>query len=265
MRVRLILIATVAAAGVAVLTEASSAGGGGDGVPSFGHVFVIIGENTDFKHLTTTNAPYLQTSIRPSSAWFTNYYAVTHWSQANYVALMSGRFTRCEQTDGGYACRDDVDNLFHQLDRAQMSWKVWLESGTAKCDGGSGGSCASNDPCPLTGFYTTGNPPIDFTDISYQECLTNDIPAGTPDDGMTTFNSDLANGNVADLNLVIPNGCDDGEANCKPVNNRYTQFDNFLAQEVPLIEASPAFGKDGAIIVLYDEDERMGGLAPKTA
>jgi hypothetical protein len=140
---------------------------------------------------------------------------------------------------------------------------VWLESGTAKCDTGSGGSCASNDPCPLSGFYTSGNPPINFTDIPYAECLANDVAAGTPNDGMATFNSDLASGNVANFNFVIPNGCDDGEANCKPANNRYTQFDGFLAREVPLIESSPAFGDDGVIVVLYDEDQRMGGLAPK--
>jgi hypothetical protein len=263
MRVRFLLTATLAAVGLVALAQASAAGAGAEGVPRFGHVFVIIGENTDYQHITTTNAPYLTTAIRPASAWFENYYAATHWSQANYVALTSGQFTACEQADGGYACRDDVDNLFHQLDGARMSWKVWLESGAAKCDTGSGGTCTSNDPCPLTGFYTTGNPPIDFTDISYGECLANDIPAGTSADGMMTFNSDLASGNVANFNLVIPNGCDDGESNCKPANNRYTQFDDFLAREVPLIESSPAFGKDGVIVVLYDEDQRMGGLAPK--
>lgn len=263
MRMRLLLATAIAALLLATLAQASAAGGGAEGVPRFGHVFVIIGENTDYQHLTTTNAPYLTTSIRPSSAWFENYYAATHWSQANYVALTSGQFTPCEQDDFGYACRDDVDNVFHQLDQASMSWKVWLEAGTAKCDTGSGGSCTSNDPCPLTGFYTTGNPPIDFTDISYDECLANDIPAGTPDDGMATFNDRLASGDVADFNFVVPNGCDDGEANCKPLNSRYTQFDAFLAREVPLIEASPAFGKDGVIVVTYDEDQRMGGLAAK--
>ena len=263
MRLRLIFTGLVAAVGLAVLAQASAAGGGADGVPRFGHVFVIIGENTDYQHLTATNAPYLMTAIRPSSAWFTNYYAATHWSQANYVALTSGQFTPCEQKDLGYACRDDVDNLFHQLDQARMSWKVWLESGTAKCDTGSGGSCTSNDPCPLTGFYTTGNPPINYTDVPYDECLANDIPAGTPQDGMATFNADLASGSVADYNFVVPNGCDDGEAACKPLNSRYTQFDAFLAREVPLIEASPAFGNNGVILITYDEDQRMGGLAAK--
>jgi len=263
MRLRLIFTGLVAAVGLAVLAQTSTAGGGADGVPRFGHVFVIIGENTDYQHLTPTNAPYLMTTIRPSAAWFSNYYAATHWSQANYVALTSGQFTPCEQKDFGYACRDDVDNLFHQLDQARMSWKVWLESGTAKCDTGSGGSCTSNDPCPLTGFYTTGNPPIDYTDISYDECLANDVPAGTAQDGMATFNAALARGSVADYNFVIPNGCDDGEAACKPLNSRYTQFDAFLAREVPLIESSPAFGDNGVILITYDEDQRMGGLAAK--
>jgi Phosphoesterase family len=245
-----------------------------EGVPAFGHVFLIIGENTTYSHLTAVNAPYLLGTIRPSAAWLTRYYAATHWSQANYVALVTGQFTGCEQKDGGAACHQNIDNLFHQLDLAGLSWKVWLEAGTAKCDTGAGGSCTSNTPCPLTGFYTTGNPPILFDDIEgpggvwspttpSQECLANDIPAGTPDAGMATFNTDLATGQVARFNMVIPNGCDDGEANCKPVNNRYTQFDDFLAQEIPKIEASPAFGSNGVIIVTYDEDERAGGVAPK--
>jgi phosphatidylinositol-3-phosphatase len=257
------VVAVLFAVGALASASGAQATAKTEGVPQFGNVFVIIGENTDYQHVTATNMPYLMTTIRPSSAWFENYYSATHWSQANYVALTSGQFTACEQADGGYACRDDVDNLFHQLDGARMSWKVWLESGTAKCDTGSGGSCTSNDPCPLTGFYTTGNPPIDFTDIPYDECLANDVPAGTPQDGMVTFNSDLATGSVANFNLVIPNGCDDGEASCKPVNNRYTQFDDFLAQEVPLIKSSPAYGKNGVIVVLYDEDQRMGGIAAK--
>jgi len=280
-RIRTALAPVVAAAvlGATVAIPASAAAGPGatassEGVPAFGHVFLIIGENTTYSHLTSTNAPYLMGTIRPAAAWLTNYDAATHWSQANYVALVTGQFTACEQKDGGIACHQNVDNLFHQLDVAGLSWKVWLEAGTAKCDGGSGGSCASNNPCPLSGFYTTGNPPILFDNIEgpggiwsptqpSQECVSNDIPAGTADSGMSTFNGDLASGQVANFNMVIPNGCDDGEANCAPANNRYTQFDNFLAQEVPRIEASPAFGSNGVIIVVYDEDERAGGLAAK--
>jgi hypothetical protein len=244
-----------------------------EGVPRFGHVFLIIGENTDYSHVNATNTPFLMGTVRPNSAWFDNYFSATHWSQANYVAMVTGQFTSCEQKDGGISCHQNVDNLYHRMDIAGLSWKVWLEAGAAKCDTGSGGSCSSNVACPLSGFYTTGNPPILFDDIEgpngvwspttpSSECLANDIPAGTPSEGMSTFNSDLASGNVAAFNTVIPNGCDDGERNCAPVNNRYTQFDDFLATEVPLIEASPAFGRDGVIIVVYDESEKDNGQNP---
>lgn len=277
MRVRFGLIVAIASLLVRLGTApagASSAGTPFEGVPAFGHVFLIIGENTSYSHVNATNAPYLLGTLRPESAWLSNYYAATHWSQANYVALATGQFTACEQKDGGTACHQNIDNLYHQMDVAGVSWKVWLQAGTAKCDTSSGGNCTSNTPCPLSGFYTTGNPPILFDDIEgpngvwsattpSAECLANDVPAGTATDGMGTFNSTLASGAVADFNTIIPNGCSDGESNCKPVNNRYTQFDDFLAQEVPKIEASPAFGDNGVIIVVYDEDERAGGLAAK--
>ena len=63
---------------------------------------------------------------------------------------------------------------------------------------------------------------------------------------MSTFNADLATGQVASFNMVIPNGCDDGEANCKPVNNRYTQFDDFLAQEIPRSKPPPRSAATGS-------------------
>ena len=128
--------------------------------------------------------------------------------------------------------------------------------------------------CPLTGFYTTGNPAILFDDIEgpngvwsatnvSQECVDNVVPAGSLQSPMGIFNQALAQGQAANFNFIIPNGCEDGESNCDPIHNRYTQFDDFLAREVPLIEQSPAFGPNDVIIVVYDEDERAGGLAQK--
>jgi len=266
------LIVALAAAALIAATPAVAATGL-EGVPSFGHVFLIIGENTDYSHVSTTNTPYLMGTVKPAAAWFDNYFSATHWSQANYVAMVSGQFTGCEQKDGGISCHQNVDNLYHQLDVAGLSWQVWLEAGNAKCDTGSGGSCSSNGACPLTGFYTTGNPPILFDDIEgpdgiwsattpSQECLNDDIPAGTASSPMSTFNDALASGNVAQFNTIIPNGCEDGERNCAPVNDRYTQFDEFLAKEVPLIEASPAFGSDGVILITYDEAQKANGQNP---
>jgi hypothetical protein len=71
-----------------------------------------------------------------------------------------------------------------------------------------------------------------MTDVS-QECLENDVPAGDLKNPMGIFNAALANGQTTNFNFIIPNGCEDGEANCDPVHNRYTQFDDFLGREVP--------------------------------
>jgi hypothetical protein len=245
-----------------------------EGVPRFGHVFLIVGENATYSHLSSANMPYLMRRLRPRSAWLTHYRAATHWSQADYVALTSGRFTRCEQHDGGASCHDDVNDIFHQLDVRHLTWTTWLEGGTARCDTGSGGSCPPQGSCPLTGFYTTGNPPINYADVEgrggvwswtdkSEECLHRYVYAGPEHAPMARFNRALASGDVPAYNLVLPNGCEDGEAHCKPINNRYRQFDAFLAREVPKIVASPAFADDGVVVVTYDEDQRKDGLAKK--
>jgi hypothetical protein len=87
------------------------------------------------------------------------------------------------------------------------------------------------------------------------ECLANDTPAGTtgPDD-MSIFNAATEAGTVARYNMIVPNLCEDAHDSCnQPPGNRIMQFDRFLQREVPLIEASPAFGTDGVLIITFDE------------
>jgi hypothetical protein len=61
------------------------------------------------------------------------------------------------------------------------------------------------------------------------------------------------------FNFVVPNICEDGHDNCQPQGNQVTQFDDFVAREVPRIEASPDFGSNGVIIVTYDEGNSNQG------
>jgi phosphatidylinositol-3-phosphatase len=60
---------------------------------------------------------------------------------------------------------------------------------------------------------------------------------------------------TANFNLITPNTCDDGhDAPC--VNGQpggLTSADAFLKKWVPIITASPAFQKDGLLIVNFDE------------
>jgi phosphatidylinositol-3-phosphatase len=233
-----------------------------EGVPAFGHVFVIIGENTGLNQVNKTDMPFFVGTVKPTSAWLTNYSGVTHFSEANYVAMTSGQFTACQQNDGTpAACHQDVPNLFSQLDSASLTWKVWAESMPAGCYLSSAGSDATLNP-----YAPKHNPAIFFDNIEgpggvwspttpSAECLANDTPAGTtgPND-MSTFNTATEAGNVGSYNMIVPNLCEDAHDSCnQPPGNRITQFDRFLQKEVPLIEASPAFAANGVLIITFDE------------
>ena len=275
MGIRVRLAAWLAAflAGLAVLVGVLSAPAAGsvglEGVPAFNHVFVIIGENTELGQINKSDAPYLTGTLKPAAAWLTNYFAVTHFSEANYAAMTSGLFTSCQQFDGAIAsCHQNVENIFHQLDGQAISWQSWLESMPQPCYPVNAGSAKA-----LNHYGAKHNPAIFYDNIEgaggvwsasnpSAECLANDIPAGgTGPNDMTAFNTALSQGTVARFNFVVPNECEDGHDNCKPQGNGVAQFDAFLRREVPLIMGSPAFGSDGVLIITFDEGTSNQGPA----
>src|SRR6478752_5551601 len=89
MRTRsVLLLAALLAVGMASATQAPAAGV--DGVPRFGHVFLIVGENTSFRQVTPRNAPYLTGTVIPQGGWLTNYHGLTDGSLGDYAAMVSG-------------------------------------------------------------------------------------------------------------------------------------------------------------------------------
>ena len=229
------------------------------------HVYLIIGENTELGQVNKSDAPYLTGTLKPQSAWLTNYFALTHFSEANYVGMMSGQFTRCQQFDGSAAsCHQDVPNLFSQLDELSVSWQSWMESMPAPCTLTSSGS-----PKTLNHYGAKHNPAIFFDNIEGTsgvwsqtpgaECLSKDLPAGgTGPNDMSQFNAAVQGGQTAQFNLVVPNECEDGHDNCQPQKNSVAQFDAFLHNEVPLIQTADP---NALIIVTFDEGTSNKGPA----
>jgi len=261
---RAVLIATILVAAMAPAAQASRL----DGVPGFGHVFLIVGENTSFRQVTARNAPYLTGTVIPQGAWLTNYYALTDGSLGDYAAMVSGQFVRCERNNaysftngdvpGQIACHQSVDNLFHQLDLRSIPWQEWTESAANSCDMFDHGTTWAHNL-----FVSHHSPALYFDDIQAHhgsedvvpslECRQKVLATGTtgPDD-MSVFDAALAAGSVARFNMIIPNDCENGHDLCG-THNSVRQFDDFLRREIPNIEASPAFGKDGLIVVVWDE------------
>ena len=256
-------------------TSASPAHATLDGVPAFGHVFLIVGENTAFKQVTAGNAPYLTGTVIPQGAWLTNYHGLTDGSLGDYAAMVSGQFVRCERNNdfsftngdvpGQHACHESVNNLFHQLDGRGTPWQEWTESAANACDMFDHGATWSRNL-----FVSHHSPALYFDDIQAhhssedvipsRECRRNVLAAGTtaPND-MSFFDTALAAGTVARFDMVIPNDCENGHDLCG-THNAVRQFDGFLGREIPKIQASPAFGSDGLIIVVWDEGSDLDPL-----
>jgi hypothetical protein len=239
-----------------------------DGIPAFGHVFLIVGENASFSEITPRHAPYITGTLRPSGAWLTRYSGLADGSLANYAAMVSGQFVRCENNNdfsftngdvpGQHACHQNVDNLFHQLDGRRISWQEWTESAANACDIFDHGTTwarnlfsAHHSPAPYFDDIQAHHSSEDV--VPSAECRQKVLPTGTtgPDD-TSSFDAALAAGNVARFNMIIPNDCENGHDRCG-THDSVHQFDDFLARETPKIENSPAFGADGLIIVVWDE------------
>ena len=231
-----------------------------DGVPTLGHVFVIIGENTALTQLSAKATPFLVNTLKPSAAWVENSYSFrVDGSLANYIGMTSGQYIPCEVHNLlPEKCHQDVPNVFDQLGGAGLSWKVWTESATGPCDFfDSGMDWAKNV------YSAHHNPAVYYDNIEggvYDEaitpkhaCLRNVLPTGsTAPNDTSALDSALASGAVSNLNVIVPNDCENGHDPCG-TNNAFGQFDAFLRREIPKIEASPAFGSDGVIFITYDE------------
>ena len=233
-------------------TGASSAGR--PPVPRFGQVFVIVGENTSFGQITRGHAPYLTGTLERRGASLTNYHTFTRSSSlGQYIAMVSGQFTHCEANNALPAhCHQDVPNLLEQLAGSGRSWRVWQESMPKACYPRDSGR-----PRLHNEYTAHHNPGIYFTNLA-ASCPADDVPMGAQGPKATgAFDAALARGAVGDFNMVVPNDCENGHDQCGGDGVRH--FDQFLAREVPRIESSPAFGKDGVIVVTWDE----GGDPPQ--
>lgn len=235
------LLGTGAAASATASSSSSRVSAGSPTVPPFGHVFIIIGENKSIDQLNSSNAPYIMNTLKPESAWFTDYNDVTKGSLADYVALTSGQYAPCQPM--GPCGSFNLPSIFSQLGNG--AWEDWNESMPSNCYPKDSGSISALNP------YKAGhNPALYYSGLP---CSTYDVPAGTtgPDD-MSSFNNALAAGTVPEYNLISPNLCEDSYHSCGE-GNIVTQYDNFLKKEIPLIEASSAFGSNGIIFATYDE------------
>jgi phospholipase C len=244
----LVAATAFAAVGVATITGAASSAssdarepllaaepcGTLTGTPAYTHVVILMDENVSYATLTTSaQATYLHT-LASQCGSETFMHAATHPSQPNYMALASGQAT-------GVGVKPAIDNIFHQVQIAGLTWKSYEESMPKVC--------ASN-----SGFYKSGhNPAFWYTDLRSptNTCALFDVPLSP------ALDDDIANDALPTLSWITPNVCNDmhGLAGCStPNSERIAAGDSWLAAMLPRLTAMPSYrlGKT-LIVVTWDE------------
>lgn len=282
MTLKRILAAALACAALALPARASA-------LPPIGHVFTIVLENNEMA--TTFSAgqvlwPYLARELPLEGAFVPNYFGTGHSSLDNYIAMISGQGNNpktsgdCEDpstmgdngdfrvdADGqaiGIGCTypAEIPSIATQLTDAGRTWKGYMQDMDASpatrrttCRGPFHKNIPTGDPgSPKTpdDYRAKHNPFVYFhsvfDDLAY--CDARDVP-------LTGFENDLKSiETTPNFSFIVPNQCDDAHdvPTCSDDSvGGLSRADDFLRRYVPIIEASPAFQKDGLLIVTFDE------------
>lgn len=249
--------------------------------PKIGHVFVIVLENENFN--TTfgegTAAPYLAKDLPAKGAMLDHYYGIGHFSLDNYLAMISGQAPNpvtqddCEifsdfalkgwakngQAIGqGCVYPAAVKTLADQMEEKRLTWHGYMEDmgkdpsrEAARCGHPVVGTPdTTEDATPADKYATRHNPFVYFHSIiDRPSCAENVVPL----DGLE---ADLASAEkTANLSFITPNLCNDGHDDVCADDGPggLVAADAFLRHWVPLILASPAYRKDGLLIITFDE------------
>jgi len=282
------------------------------GLPRIRHVFVIVLENEGYASTfgTPTADPYLATNLSASGAQLAQYYGIGHFSNPNYIALISGQAPNpSNQSDcqvfadfppgtaigaggqiAGSGCvfPTPVPTVADQLERAHLTWKAYQQDmgnvptrEAAVCGHPAVGTVDHTQlAVPGDGYTTRHDPFVYFHSIidDTKRCDARVVPLGTAGGtlpasapkGTTGLAKDLAKATTTpNLSFITPNLCSDGhDAPCTDQPGAPTagaNIDAFLSIWVPKITHSPAFRKDGLLIVTFDEADVTGPGADATA
>ncbi len=270
---KLTALAALAAAGLAALATVQIAGatqGAQPTTPRIGgdvrHIFVIVLENHSQQSVIgDPNAPYI-TSLAQRYASAADYYGVTHPSEPNYLALLSGS-NWWINTDNPNTLLDHV-NLVDELEAAHKTWAAYMEAMPAD------DKTATQWPSYTALYAIKHNPFVLFSDIR------NDPARMAHVKPYSDFASDLASvATTPDFAFIVPDQCNDmhggvyatvpghpetpcpyGSTNDDPNDAALKQkADAFVKQTVQTIMASPAWqeGQD-AIFIVSDEGDYTG-------
>ncbi len=191
-------------------------------------------ENQEYSSIVgSKQAPYLNSLIARYGV-ATDFYAETHPSEPNYIALTSGGLQGTD-SDGYYNL--SAPNLFDQIEAAGKTWHVYAQGYPGGCFAGSVSAVVVDGPGAAGEYARKHNPAISYASIVHDpaRCARITHLAGF----------DPA---AADFEFIVPNQINDMHSSSTAAG------DIFLRTFVPEITGSAAFG-NSVLFITWDEGD----------
>ncbi len=241
------------------------------------HVFVIslASSGYDAAFGPTTQMPYLASTLRPQGGLLSGYSLLHSAALPNGIAAMSGQPPNADTeancpTFGEFPPNSALDSsgvvpgdgcvypvealtLADQLVSGRFRWGAYMEGMVDEA--GKPDTCAHPDfggaEEPVQGGYAAHrNPFVYFHSLlDLGDCAVNDV-------SLTELSADLGKiDSTPNFALISPNLCNAGITGQCPVGapDGAPSADAFLSKWVPEILDSPAYEKDGLLIVTFGE------------
>ena len=242
-------------------------------VAHFDHIFLIVEENRSAEHIVgTADAPTI-TALAKHYGYASQFFAETHPSEPNYVAMVGG-YTYGIRDDDAFYCHPndsrpscghsekpgyanhtiDRPSLASLIDARGLTWKNYDEDLPAP------GSLAVHSK-----LYASKHDGF----INYKS-VQNDPNLARKMVGFDRLYDDLKTGNVPNFSLIVPNLCGDMHGTANPLDGAdclqllphklIARGDASVKGLVAAIQASPAWRARGnaAIVITFDEDDAGG-------
>jgi phospholipase C len=242
--------------------------------PSVGHVFVINLENKGYEETfgPSSPAPYLSRELRGQGQLLSQYYGTAHNSLPNYIAQVSGQGPS-KQTQGdcqvysdfvaggtvapqqavgdGCVYPSSVQTVADQLQAKGRTWRGYMEDMGTPCRHPQLNAADDTQKARVGDQYAARHNPFVYfhSIIDSPSCIANDVD-------LKQLTTDLqTDSTTPNLSYITPNLCNDAhDSPC--VDGRtggLAAADEWLKVWVPRITASPAYKKDGMLVITFDE------------
>jgi hypothetical protein len=206
----------------------------GTTVPAYQHVFFVIMENhARAQIIGKACCPYIN-SLASADEQSSNYFAVSHPSLPNYMALSGGAVLISQDCTN---CTTSATPITQEMDAAGKSWAIYMDGATSNCDLGNS-TDVDHDPFVHYTSIRNNTAYCDAHVLKYTQ-LASDLTSATTTRAFT---------------WITPNDCHNMHS-CKPAKG-----DAWLKANLPIIFASPAWTTQHSLLVLtWDEDDGSHG------